>query len=127
MVTIEQWIKRKLAASVASGSGQWAEASDSVFGKSIYQVTRGRVTLVLSELGFRYDSPTSSMEHRYDEIASVKFAPLVEIMRARGDLDKMINIGIILRGRSQNLEMKWPLIIYSNVATVFGRIVKELA
>jgi hypothetical protein len=124
---IEQWIKRKLAVAVADGNGQWVNSPESALGRPIYKVTAGPVTLVLSELGFKYEGPTPPIECRYEDVEAIKLAPLVEIMRLRGDLSKMLPVGVILRGAPAPLEMQWPLGVYSNVATVLERIVRELA
>ena len=109
MGRIEQWIKRKLAVAVADGNGQWVSSPELALGKPIYQVTAGPVTLLLSELGFKYEGPTPYLECRYDKVEGFKLAPLVEIMRLRGDLSKMLTIGVILRGASVPIEMQWPL------------------
>jgi len=123
---IERWIKQKLASVIAAGVGQWADSPGSALGKPIYQVKDGSVTLVLSQLGFKYEGPTPPIECRYDEVEAIKLAPLTEIMRLRGDLNKMLPLGVILRGAPERLEMQWPLRVYSNVATVLERIVREL-
>ena len=126
MDRIEQWIKRKLASAVVAGIGQWAESPGSALGRPIYHVTDGPVTLVLSELGFTYEGPTLRLECRYDEVEAIKLAPLVEIMRLRGDLSKMLTIEVVQRGVLPPHVLQLPLRVYSQVATVLARIVNEL-
>ncbi|RUP11004.1 hypothetical protein [Hyphomicrobium sp.] len=127
MDRIERWIKRSLASAVAAGIGQWADSPESALGKRIYQVTDGPMTLVLSQLGFTYDGAPRSFECRYDEVEAVELTPLVEFMRLRGDLSKIVTTGIILRGVTERLELQLPLAVYSSVVTVLFRIVKESA
>lgn len=123
---IERWIKRRLAAAVAAGTGEWSNSAESALGKPIYQVTDGPMTLALSELGFTYTGLTPKIECRYDQVEALQLAPLVEIMRLRGDLDRHLNIGVVMRGSSARLEMQWPFRVYTSVATVLQRIVTEV-
>jgi len=125
--TVEQWIKRKLDIFVSHGYGQWVDSPESVLGRPIYQITYGPTTIVLSELGFKYDGPTPPIECRYDEVGGLKHITLPELARLRGDLNKMVTVGVILRGASAPLEMQWPLLLYSNIITVLDRIVRDLA
>ncbi|RZF64932.1 hypothetical protein EWE75_08715 [Sphingomonas populi] len=127
MGKIERWIRQKLGSAVAAGSGEWAASPPSNFGQPIYKFADGSMTLTLSELGFSYDGPTPGIERRYDEVEALELAPLENIMRLRGDLNAPITIGVIIRGASVPVEMRWPLRVYSNVATVLDRIVRELA
>ena len=127
MDRIERWIKRKLAPAVAAGIGQWAESPAGALGKPIYHVTDGAVMLVLSELGFMYDGPSPPFECRYDEVEAIKPATLVEIMRLRGDLSKMLTMEVKWRGVPGPLKLILPLRVYTSVAMVLVRIVDELA
>jgi hypothetical protein len=124
---VERWIRQQLASAVAAGNGQWAISSSSAFGKAIYQVADGAMTLTLSELGFRYEGATPAIECRYDEVQSLELASLQSIMRLRGEPDAPLAVGAIIRGASLPIEMQWPLRVYANVATVLDRIVRELA
>ena len=126
MDRIELWIRQKLSSVIATGVGKWAVSPESALGKPIYYVKDGSVTLLLSQFGFKYEGPTPPIECRYDEVEAIKLAPLTEIVRLRGDLSKMLPLGVILRGAPERLEMQWPLRVYSNVATVLERIVREL-
>lgn len=127
MDRIERWIKRKLASGIAAGIGQWADTPESAFGKQIYQVTDGPMTLALSQLGFTYDGPPRPFECRYDEVEAIELTPLQELVRLRGDLSKILTTAIILRGVPDRLELQLPLRVYSSVETVLFRIVNELA
>lgn len=127
MGKIERWIRQKLGSAVAAGSGEWAALPTSDYGKAIYKFADGSMTLLLSELGFSYVGPTPAIACRYDKVEALELAPLVNIMRLRGDLDAPITVGVILRGVPVPLDMRWPLRLYSNVATVLDRIVRELA
>ena len=127
MGKIERWIRQKLGAAVAAGIGEWAASPTSVLGKPIYKFADGSMTLTLSDLGFIYAGPTPAIERRYDEVEALKLAPLVTIMKLRGDLIAPITIGVIFRGAPVPLEMRLPLCVYSNVAAVLDRIVTELA
>lgn len=71
MGKIERWIRQKLGAAVDGGSGEWATFATSDFGKSIYTVADGSMTLTLSELGFSYTGPTPAIELRYDEVEAL--------------------------------------------------------
>ena len=127
MDRIERWIKQRLAAAVAAGLGQWTDSPGSAIGRPIYHVTAGPVMLVLSELGFTYTGPTLSLECRYDEVEAIKLASLVEVMRCHGDLSKILTIEVTRRGAPAHYALQLPLRVYSSVATVLARIVKELA
>lgn len=127
MSKVEQWIRQKLGSVVAAGSGQWAAPSSSVFGKPIYQVIDGSMTLTLSELGFSYNGHTPAIEYRYDAVEELELTPLANIMRLRGDLNAPLTVGVIMRDASIRREMQRPLRVYSNVAVVLDRIVRELA
>ena len=70
---------------------------------------------------------TPAVVRRYDEVEAFELPPLVKIMRLRGDLDAPITIGVIVRGAPAVAEMRWPLRLYSDAATVLNRIVRELA
>lgn len=124
---IERWIRQKLDSAVAAGFGEWVDFPPTAFGRPIFAVAQGSVTLTLSELGFRYAGPTPVVERRYDAIEALELASLRTIMKLRGDLNAPVSFGLILRDATGRAEMRWPLHIYSNVATVLDRIVKELA
>lgn len=124
---IERWIRQRLDLAVAVGFGDWADPPPTVFGRPIYTVAHGAMTLTLSELGFSYTGPTPTVERRYDAIEALELASLQTIMKLRGDLNAPVPIGLVLRGSTVRAEMQWPLRVYSNVATVLDRIVRELA
>lgn len=126
MITVEQRIKRKLAASVAAGIGQWADSPGAALGKPIYHVKDGPVTLVLSELGFTYDDSAQCFECPYDEIEVFTPATLVEIMRLHRDPRNFLTIKVKRRGVPAPRELKLPVRVYSSVAPLLGRIVNEL-
>ena len=128
MITIEKWIRRKLAAAVAAGIGEWVESPVTDLGRPIYGVTDGGSRLVLYELGLVFSGPLStSITCRYDEIQALETLSLVELMNVGGDLEKMVSIGVIWRGGRPAFSMRLPLRVYSQVVTVLGRIVDELA
>jgi len=85
------------------------------------------MTLVLSQMGFTYEGPPQPFECRYDEVDAIELTPLLEFMRLRGDLSKIVTTGIILRGVPERLELQLPLRAYSQVVTVLYRIVNVLA
>lgn len=126
MDKIERWIKRQLASAVDAGIGQWDDSTESALGERIYQVTDGQMTLMLSKTGFMYHGTSSSFECRYDEAESIELAPLVEIMKLRGDLSKILELGVYVQDRLDYLTMELPLRVYSSVAPVLARIVNEL-
>jgi len=123
----ERWIRQKLVSAVAAGSGEWATSSDSAFGKPIYHVVDGAMTLTLSELGFSYAGTTPAIQSRYDEIEALELAPLQDIMKLRGDLNAELRIAVVIRGVPHPAEMLWSLRVYSNVAALLHRIVSEFA
>ncbi len=127
MDKIERWIRQRLGPAVAAGSGEWTTSPTSIFGQPIYKVADGTMTLTLSELGFCYNGPTPAVERRYDEVEALELASLQTIMRLIGDSNASVTIGVIMRDASLPVEMRWPIRIYSNVATVLDRIVRELA
>ncbi|MEG3147453.1 hypothetical protein U1839_22600 [Sphingomonas sp. RT2P30] len=85
------------------------------------------MTLTLSELGFSYEGATAAVKCRYDEVEALQLASLQAIMRLRGERDAPLAVGVIMRGACLPIEMQWTLRVYSNVATVLDRIVRELA
>ncbi len=123
---VERWIRRELSAAVAAGNGRWGESSEANFGKSIYEVTDGQISLSLSQLGFTYRAPQSSISYFYDEIDTIELSSLTSLMEARGDLKKIMTIELVQIDKLQSERLELPLHIYSNVATVMARIVNEL-
>ena len=132
-VTIEQWIKRKSAAAVAGGLGEWADAPATVLGNPICRLTDGPVTLVLSELGFAYEGPPEAFECRYDQVDDLNLAPLRDLMPREGDLlprmdgSRLLTISAVKSVSNLPVEMQFSLRMYNQVATVLPRIVIELA
>lgn len=126
MGKVEGWIRQKLVSAVDAGCGEWAAFSDPGLGRPIYHVADGSMTLTLSELGFRYAGTTPTIQSRYDEVESLELASLREIMALGGNLNGELSIGVVMPGLPHPAEMRWPLRVYSNVAPVLDRIVKEL-
>ncbi len=57
MGQIERWIGQRLDLAVAAGVGDWAACPPTVFGRSIYTIAHGAMTLTLSELGSAIPGP----------------------------------------------------------------------
>lgn len=125
---IEQWIKRRSAAAVSAGLGKWANSPDTAFGKPIYRVVDGPVTLVLSEFGFTYDGPPASFDCGYGQATGLKLAPLKEITPRDGDLlprsnrSRLLSLSVIRSGDRRVLRMQFSLMVYNQVASVLPRL-----
>ena len=132
-VTIEQWIKRRSAAAVSAGLGEWVDYPNTAFGKPIYRLADGPVRFVFSEWGFIYDGPPASFECRYDETECLKLAPLREIIPRDGDMisrckhSRLLTLSVIKCGDQRPLEMRFSLAVYNQVATILPHIVDNLA
>jgi len=121
---IERYIKRKLAAAVRGGFGQWVDSPESALGKPIYHVTDGPMTLVLSQMGFIYDGVAPQhFECRYDEVEALNWVTLPELSRGKYH-GKMLTIGVILRGVPTRHDLQLSANVYCNVVAPLWWIVR---
>lgn len=129
---VEDWIKRRCSAAVDNGLGRWVDSPETVFGRPLYEVTDGPVTLTLSELGFKYDGPPASFACRYDNVVDYDTALLREILPKEGDflprseLSRLLTFRIYERGASQPWDMQFSLRVYNQVHTVLDHILYKL-
>jgi hypothetical protein len=123
---VEKRIRVEAAHHIPVGEGKWATPSESVFGKAIYHISHGPVTLVFSQLGFTYEGSSRSFECRYDEIAEIRGPTLRDYALVRGDGEELLTSYITLREVQHRYEMRMqPRLGW--VVVMLQRVLHELA
>jgi hypothetical protein len=121
---IEKWIRMEAARRIVLGEGRWVDSPETAFGKPIYHLSYGPVTLILSQAGFTYEGPSPSFEHRYDEIETINPPTLHDCMMVRGNVDKMMFSELVMRAAPFQLEMQLQACL-GWVVNVIDRIIRE--